>query len=384
MKKIAIVLNDAIIGGVETAFSDMMNAFDFSQYDITLFTNIEGNSIIHHLPKSIRIVDLNSFSPYLLLKNHFRSFQLFRAAKDLFCLLQNRIGKNEFRKIKRIAMLRKLSDENFDAAIAYKQTIAMANVLYSLNAEKKCVWVHGALLNEKGIDTDYLKCFDRFDKIFCVSETVLQTVDRLRGKDDGKTELFHNLIDPEKIRRLSEAYSPDYPENKTILCTVGRLGPEKGQKMIPEISSLLLADGYDFQWFVVGDGPEKELLTNEIRKYRVENSVILTGAKQNPYPYMKHCTIYVQTSVAEGWGLTVQEAKILRKPIVTTGLPVFSEQISHLNNGYLAEGTSAHDLYQGIKWLIDSKEARSAFSDCLKSSVDTCNDLSKLYAFLNG
>ncbi len=57
------------------------------------------------------------------------------------------------------------------------------------------------------------------------------------------------------------------------------------------------------------------------------DSVILLGKKENPYPYIKACDIYVQPSRYEGKSVTVREAQMLCKPVVVTAYPTAASQI---------------------------------------------------------
>ena len=61
--------------------------------------------------------------------------------------------------------------------------------------------------------------------------------------------------------------------------------------------------------------------------------------RSNPYLYMARCDVYVQTSSFEGFGLTIAEAKILGKPVVSTNFDVVHDQLKHGENGLIAEMT---------------------------------------------
>ena len=50
----------------------------------------------------------------------------------------------------------------------------------------------------------------------------------------------------------------------------------------------------------------------------MQEHVIILGKKENPYPYIKACDLYIQPSRYEGKCVSVVEAQILRKPVVIT------------------------------------------------------------------
>ena len=73
-----------------------------------------------------------------------------------------------------------------------------------------------------------------------------------------------------------------------------------------------------FKWFVIGTGELKEELTKQIQAADVEDCFILLGARKNPYPYIKNCTVFIQPSRYEGKSVVLDETKILAGPIVAT------------------------------------------------------------------
>ena len=159
---------------------------------------------------------------------------------------------------------------------------------------------------------------------------------------NSKTEVFYNITNPNEIKKMADAYPLELRtcEMQVVLVTVGRISEEKGQTVIPQATRLLLEKGYNIIWYLVGTGPIEIEIEEKIKQHDVANNVVLCGRKDNPYPYIKNCDIYVQTSKTEGWGLTVSEAKILNKPIVTTDAGVMREQIENGINGIITKNDS--------------------------------------------
>jgi glycosyltransferase involved in cell wall biosynthesis len=74
-----------------------------------------------------------------------------------------------------------------------------------------------------------------------------------------------------------------------------------------------------------------------IQEYDLENRIVFLGIKQNPYPYIKMCDIYLQPSRHEGKPIAVEEAKILQKPIVVTDYSSAKEQMTGYPSYEIAE-----------------------------------------------
>ena len=83
----------------------------------------------------------------------------------------------------------------------------------------------------------------------------------------------------------------------------------------------------------MGRGEYREEMMNYIAENHLENYFVLLGVTPNPYPYIKDCTLYVQTSRHEGYGLSIAEARILNKPVVTTEFDAVWAQMVQGENG---------------------------------------------------
>ena len=65
----------------------------------------------------------------------------------------------------------------------------------------------------------------------------------------------------------------------------------------------------NFAWYAIGGGRDEKKLKKLVEKYCLENQFVFLGRKKNPYPYMKHCDLYVQPSRHEGYVITLVEAR---------------------------------------------------------------------------
>ena len=98
---------------------------------------------------------------------------------------------------------------------------------------------------------------------------------------------------------------------------------------------------------------------------------------------MRNCDIYVQLSVFEGAPLVINEAKILKKPIVVTDIPAFCEQIENEVNGLIVNN-DVDDIYMGIKRLLDNPELCEKFTYNLTDlNYNNAIELRKISNWLN-
>ena len=92
----------------------------------------------------------------------------------------------------------------------------------------------------------------------------------------------------------------------------------------------------------------------------------MLGTRENPYPYIKNCTVFVQPSRWEGKSVVLDEAKILAAPIVATAYPTVVDQIINDVEGKIVE-MSGKALAQGIMELLKSEHDRNSIKNWLLS-----------------
>lgn len=72
---------------------------------------------------------------------------------------------------------------------------------------------------------------------------------------------------------------------------------------------------------------------------------------------MKQCDVYVQTSKYEGFGMTVAEAKILYKPIVSTNYSVIHNILKDKVNGLIVD-MNGEAIADGIQLLLTDSDLK--------------------------
>ena len=387
MKKIAFFTNKFVAGGLEKSLLELIDIIDRNQYEVTVFLPNKDGEWTHLLEKKVRVVALEQEDFKFLVKKHLKNFNLISLLKTLMLRIKAIISsKNSYYEgLKYRTKSMTKYPEQFDVAIAYQalDVYSVMNCLYRTNSQKKVLWVHQSF---NIFNPGFNNWYNNFDKVFCVSRFLEAETQAMFPKLSCKTDVFYNIINSDLIKKSADENPVELrkQEAQNVLVTVGRISKEKGQAVIPQVAHLLLEKGYSFIWYLVGEGPLEKELKEKIKQYGVTDNVVLCGRKDNPYPYIKNCDIYVQTSKTEGWGLTVSEAKILNKPIVTTDAGVMSEQIENGVNGIITENDSAEEICNGIEKLIVNTDLRKSFIETLKKDAVNNNkkEIQKLYGLI--
>ena len=138
----------------------------------------------------------------------------------------------------------------------------------------------------------------------------------------GKTVAVPIGIEPVTFDpTLSEQWKMRYPGKKLVV-SIGRLVPYKGY---PYLISAARQLGPGYQVLIVGDGPIRESLENDIRINGVEGTVKLLGYVEDneAHALLAACDVFVLSSVmkTEAFGIVQIEAMSLEKPVIATKIP---------------------------------------------------------------
>ena len=182
-----------------------------------------------------------------------------------------------------------------------------------------------------------LPVWSQYDHIAAVSTGVAEAFLKRFPSLLDKVEVVPNIIDAQYIQEQARAFDIDeempQEEGVTRLLSVGRFTEAKNFDNVPDICRHILDAGVPVRWYLIGYGGDEALIRQRIAEAGMEKNVILLGKKDNPYPYMRACNVYVQPSRYEGCPVTIQEAQALGKPVIATAFPTVKSAIQDGVNG---------------------------------------------------
>jgi len=107
---------------------------------------------------------------------------------------------------------------------------------------------------------------------------------------------------------------------------------------------------------ILGDGTQKDSLTNLARQLRIIDFVRFTGQIDNVGQYLQATDVFVFPSSAEGLSNSLLEAMATELPIVATNIGGTEEVIEHEKNGILVEPGNVDALVNGVMKLLKQRE----------------------------
>ena len=211
---------------------------------------------------------------------------------------------------------------DYDYIIAFQEGQATLLASYFTNV-KKIAWIHCDYKNYLRLSKrrpEY-DVYNKFDKIICVSNYTKQQFIECMGNLKSRVISINNILDARRIKALAHTIERnDLPYSKECfnIVSIGRLDPVKRFSQIPSIIMQVKEYGVSaFKWFLIGDGVEKELIT-ELKIKSLVDEFIIMGEINNPYPYLSSADLFVSLSYSEACPYVINEAKILHVPIVAT------------------------------------------------------------------
>lgn len=382
-----------LAGGVEKSLLSLLENLPEEEYQITIMLVASEGYFIKEIPDRVSLKELplskelaydinNGKNTLEQLKRALREKKYMKATR---ILLKKVIMKDPLAKYGvDFSRLPSVSEE-YDMAVCYHIhcPFLVRYVAEKINSKHKVAWVHNDFSTTHYNIKPFKKEFGQYERIYCVSKQLENEFINQLPEYKEKVKLFRNIISDFEIDRKAEAYFPaEYESDKVpIIVTLGRLNHQKGIDVAIKISKKLINAGIPHRWFVIGEGELRDSLEEMILAEGISEEFKLLGVRLNPYPYLKHCTIYVQPSRHEGYGIAVAEARCLNVPIICTDFAGAREQIISDKTGIIVP-FDEELLFKKIKLLIENPEIRYKLTEELRKEK-SCNKVNEeLLGFL--
>ncbi|MFL1895426.1 glycosyltransferase [Aquimarina sp. 2-A2] len=396
-KHVLFVIDSLNSGGAEKSLVTALNLLNQNKYTIDLLTFKRGGLYENLVPEYVNRIDPSGYPYYVNGNRNFNSKQKF-----LFSILRIlasislrllKVLKILFPKLKihpaqvnwyitRIGFSN--AKKKYDSAIAYSQGLPTYFVSSKVEASTKACWINTNYhLARYAPSLDY-KYYKNFDKIVCVSKIAKEVYIEIFSEFEDRTTTIYDILSSQMINKMAEEdASNNYNFDGIKILTIGRLVALKGYDIAIKAASLLKDRGINFKWYVIGEGGLEEELKQLAIKMQVATHFEFLGTYPNPYPFMKNCNIYCQTSRFEGFGLAVAEARILGKPIVTTNFDIIYDQLVDGHNGLISD-MNAISVANNIERLLKDVALKDRLvANLKKEEISNESEILKIEAILD-
>lgn len=399
MKRILIVSHAMELGGAERSLLGLLNVLDSKRYKIDLFLLRHEGELLEYIPEYVHV--LPKVAAYTVLarpmKDTLREGHFWLTGVRLYAKIKAaRYNKKHQYKDSAVALeyshkYIKRYMPKINPTVEYDLAISFLTPHYfvaeKVRAKKKIAWIH----------TDYKKVqinipsetvmWGKYDYIASISEKVSKSFLEVCPSLRSKLILIENILPERLIKR--QAMELDVTKEMPViedgfrLLSIGRYCTAKNFDNVPAICSCLLKKGFKVKWYIIGFGGDEELIRQKIAAAKMEEYVILLGKKENPYPYIRACDLYVQPSRYEGKSVTVREAQMFAKPVVITAYPTSGSQLEDGVDGVVVPMDNEGCADGIAKLLDDPKKMQSLSEACRRRDYSNQKEVEKLYELLN-
>ena len=193
--------------------------------------------------------------------------------------------------------------------------------------------------------------------IITVSRALKKEMTQIFGIPDHKITAIYNGIDLERFRNIPDQATLrkkyGISAHKPVVGTVARMAPQKGLAYFIDAAALLVREGCQGKFMIVGDGPLRPELEAQAARLGLADRLIFTGYQAEIIPFLKLFDVFVTPSIAEGLSITTIEAMAAGKAVVASAVGGLPELVKSEDNGLLVTPRDAQAMAKAIGTLLD-------------------------------
>ena len=395
--KILIVSHAMELGGAEMALLGLLEHLDTDRVDVDLFLLRHTGELLARIPEKIRLLPENpSYSclavPILeCMKRGQPGVMMGRImgkAAARWRIRRLKISSEndlelEFSHKYVLPFVPKISGEKYDLAISFLTPHYF--VAEKVFADRKLAWIHTDYAGVTVDRTSQLRMWSPYDYIAAISERAGESFLGVFPELAEKVIPLSNMMPDAYIRQMAREplnASEMLADGAVRLLSIGRFCRAKNFDNVPDICRRLIGAGLNIKWYLIGYGGDEGLIREKIIETGMEDRVIILGKKENPYPYIKACDLYVQPSRYEGKCVAVREAQMLGKPVVITNYATAGSQLTDGVDGVIVPMDNK-GCAEGIAKVLRNKELRQKLTEnTKKQDYSNAKELEKIYRIL--
>ena len=245
--------------------------------------------------------------------------------------------------IRRVVKLRNIKKQlGVDISISHLEGADYINIL-SKSQEKIICWIHGSKKFDRNITgfqgllrRKFLMplLYNKASQIVTVSNGIRQEIMELVNPTTTQLATIYNGFDLITIQKKAEEAAGQMSglaENHFIIMVHCRFAREKNLQGLLKLYSRLRESAPLTKLVILGDGELRLSLIHLCQSLRLKSyffwdnmkwhhdyEVYFPGLQLNPFPYLKHASLYAMTSLNEGFPLSLCEAMACGLPVISS------------------------------------------------------------------
>ena len=199
-------------------------------------------------------------------------------------------------------------------------------------------------------------------RVVAISEAVAQFVRDVEGIPAEKVEvILYGLEAPSpELRHSARQHARaelQYRQEDVVIGFFGRLVHQKGVAVLLGAMRQVVRKHPGAKLLIVGDGPERDTLTQQVADHGLRESVQFTGWVEQAQRLMPACDLIIVPSRWEGFGLVTLEAMGWALPLIASRTSSLPEIVVEGKTGILVPPEDQFALANAIGDLLENPEA---------------------------
>ncbi len=197
----------------------------------------------------------------------------------------------------------------------------------------------------------------RANALTCVSRDMVKQYKKI-FKYSKQVYAYNIIYTKSALKKMKEQINHKWMKNKKnqIIVASGTLAEWKCFDYLIEAAKLLNKKNINFKLIIIGNGPDKVMLNNMIKSYKLSNKVEILNPVINTLKYFYNSDIFVLSSRVEGMPNVMIEALMCGCTVVSTNCSTGPREILGDNKyGYLSKVKNSKDLSENIIKAINKK-----------------------------
>lgn len=195
------------------------------------------------------------------------------------------------------------------------------------------------------------------DVAFAVSEKLRSDLGAALRLRQNRFEVVYNGVDVAQFSRDNTRYADHDQARPLSIGSVGRLAAVKNYALLLKAFSLLPRDRVT-RLILVGDGPDREMLSNLAVKLEIADFVDFKGHRNDINTLLQTMDVFVLPSLSEGMSNTLLEAMAAGIPVVASDVGGNSEIVEDGRSGLLFRSGDIQHAVDQILRLAESADLR--------------------------
>jgi len=328
--KILFIISSLDVGGAEKILTTLANYFD-------------------NMGHSVTIIITSSNRPSFTLNRGVNLISIANRANNIILLINS--------------LIRGIISNSPDIVISFMSEMNILALIASKLAGKPII------VSERSA-FDFLDIKPRWKKIRRVVYPFVNSLVVLTDADKNRYHFVKSRYKIENPLILKNAYTNI--EREKIILAVGRLNRVKGFDLLIEAFSKFNRDGW--RLLIAGEGRERKNLERLIESFQLSNRVELLGLVEDMEIYYKRASIFVLSSLTEGFPGVLCEAMGYGCAVISFDCPSAPREIiTDRKDGILVEIKNIEELTRAMHYLVDNPKVREKLS---KNAQEISNRLS--------